>query len=419
MEVTSLSLNPVTVGHKSLEQYRNIVGDEVIEEIKDLSRQLNGARILHVNATDFGGGVAELLFTLIPLMKEIGLAADWQVINGSDSFFTVTKIIHNGLQGLDIPWTEEMEKTYFKYSKMNAELIDTDYDFYIMHDPQPLGILNFFKQIHGEKKGKWIWRCHIDTTYASDVVWPFLKPYMEEHDVNIFTLDEYSKDVSGPQKVIFPPCIDPLSPKNINLSDEVVKEIVGGFGVDINKPIITQVSRFDPWKDPLGVIQAYRIIKKEIPDVQLLLVGSMAKDDPEGWHYYEKTARTAGEDYDIFLLTDLQGVGNMEVNAFQRASDVIIQKSLREGFGLVAAEGLWKSKALVAGNVGGLRLQVQDGKNGYLVESIEQCAEKTLEILRNKNLSIDFGKYGHEYVRQNFLSTRNLRDYLRLLASLV
>jgi trehalose synthase len=414
-----LSLNPVTVGTKSLESYRSIVGDEIIEEIKDLARQLSGIRVLHVNATDFGGGVAELLFTLVPLMKEIGISADWQVINGADNFFTISKMIHNGIQGMQIPWTDEMQDTYFKFSLMNAELIDDDYDFYVIHDPQPLGILNFFEKIHGKRKGKWIWRCHIDTTACYPKIWSFLKPLMELHDANIFTLGEYARDISGPQISIIPPCIDPLSPKNMELSPEIVKEIISSFGVDLSKPIITQVSRFDPWKDPLGVIKVYRSVKRDIPDLQLLLIGSMAKDDPEGWHYYEKTARNAGEDYDIFLLTDLQGVGNLEVNAFQRASDVVIQKSLKEGFGLVASEALWKNKPVVAGNVGGLKLQVVDGENGYLVNSVEECAEKTLSLLSNKEMANKFGEQGHEHVKNNFLSLRNLRDYLRLFASSV
>jgi len=413
-----LSLNPVSVGLKPLEPYRSIVGDEMIQEIKDLARQLRGARILHVNATAFGGGVSELLFTLVPLMRDVGLDAHWEVIHGADSFYTVTKIIHNGLQGMDIPWTSQMEETFLEFNKMNAEMIADDYDFYIIHDPQPAAALRFFKQKHNVKKGKWIWRCHIDPSNAWKPLLNFIKPIVEEYDANIFTLEEYSKNINTTQKVIFPPCIDPLSPKNMDLSQESVTEILGRFGVDCSKPIISQVSRFDPWKDPFGVIKAYRTIKREIPDLQLLLIGSMARDDPEGWHYYEKTARAAGEDYDIFLFSDIQGVGNVEVNAFQRASDVVIQKSIKEGFGLVASEALWKKKPVVAGNVGGLRLQVIDGENGYLVDTVESCAEKTLSLLKDKKTADLMGAKGHEHVKNNFLSTRNLRDYLRLLASL-
>lgn len=413
-----MSLNPVSVGSKALESYRPVVGDEMIQEIKDLARQLRGARILHVNATAFGGGVAELLFTLVPLMRDVGLDAHWEVIHGADSFYTVTKIIHNGLQGMDIPWTNQMEETFLEFNKMNAEMIADDYDFYIIHDPQPAAALKFFKQKNNVKKGKWIWRCHIDPSNAWKPLLNFIKPIVEEYDANIFTLEEYSKNMNTTQKVIFPPCIDPLSPKNMDLSQESVTEILGRFGVDCSKPIISQVSRFDPWKDPFGVIKAYRTIKREIPDLQLLLIGSMARDDPEGWHYYEKTARAAGEDYDIFLFSDIQGVGHVEVNAFQRASDVVIQKSIREGFGLVASEALWKNKPVVAGNVGGLRLQVIDKENGYLIDTAESCAERTLSLLKDKKTADLMGAKGHEHVKNNFLSTRNLRDYLRLLASL-
>lgn len=413
-----MSLNPVSVGSKALESYRPVVGDEMIQEIKDLARQLRGVRILHVNATAFGGGVAELLFTLVPLMRDVGLDAHWEVIHGADSFYTVTKIIHNGLQGMDIPWTNQMEETFLEFNKMNAEMIADDYDFYIIHDPQPAAALKFFKQKNNVKKGKWIWRCHIDPSNAWKPLLNFIKPIVEEYDANIFTLEEYSKNMNTTQKVIFPPCIDPLSPKNMDLSQESVTEILGRFGVDCGKPIISQVSRFDPWKDPFGVIKAYRTIKREIPDLQLLLIGSMARDDPEGWHYYEKTARAAGEDYDIFLFSDIQGVGHVEVNAFQRASDVVIQKSIREGFGLVASEALWKKKPVVAGNVGGLRLQVINNENGYLIDTAESCAERTLSLLKDKKTADLMGAKGHEHVKNNFLSTRNLRDYLRLLASL-
>lgn len=417
-----MALNPVLVGAKSIESYRPIVGDDMLDEIKILGDKLKGARVLHVNATDFGGGVAEILFTLVPLMRDVGIDAHWEVINGSEDFFTVTKFIHNGLQGGEIPWTESMEDIYKHYNQLNAELMDLDYDYYVIHDPQPLLMYDFLSKINGngngKLKGKWIWRCHIDPSSSYKPLWNFLKDYIEKYDVNIFTLPEYTNNVQTKQVEIFPPCIDPLSPKNADMDVEAAKSIVRNLGINTEKPLITQVSRYDPWKDPIGVIKAYKIVKKEIPDLQLALVGSMAKDDPEGWHFYEKTARAAGEDYDIFILSDLQGVGNAEVNAFQKVSDVVIQKSLREGFGLVAAEALWKKSPVVAGNVGGLRVQVVNGKSGYLVDSYEECAERVLELLQNSQLCHDMGEWGYEHVRKNFLTTRNLRDYLRLFASL-
>lgn len=413
-----MALNPVLIGSKSIETYRPIVGDDIIEEIHGLAEKIKGARILHVNATDFGGGVAEILFTLVPLMKDVGLDAHWEVIKGSEDFFTVTKFIHNGLQGGEIPWTAQMEDIYKKYNEQNAELMDTDYDFYVIHDPQPLLLYDFIKKSNKRTRGKWIWRCHVDPSSSYKPLWNYLKPYIENYDVNIFTLPEYANGVQTKRVEIFPPCIDPLSPKNVDMDIEMARTVVRNLGVNTDRPIITQVSRYDPWKDPIGVINAYKIIKKEIPEVQLCLIGSMAKDDPEGWHFYEKTARAAGEDYDIFILSDLQGVGNTEVNAFQRVSDVVIQKSLREGFGLVAAEALWKRRPVVAGNVGGLRVQVVSGKSGFLVDSYEECADRVLELLKQKQLADDMGKWGHEHVKSNFLTTRNLRDYLHLFASM-
>lgn len=413
-----MALNPVLVGNKLIESYRPIVGDEILDEIKTLGAKLKGAKVLHVNATDFGGGVAEILFTLVPLMRDVGLDAHWEVINGSEDFFTVTKFIHNGLQGGDIPWTDSMEDIYKHYNRQNAELLDQHYDFYVIHDPQPLLMLNYLKNGNGKPKGNWIWRCHIDPSSSHKPLWNFLKDYIQEYNVNIFTLPEYTNNVTTDRVEIFPPCIDPLSPKNAEMDMETAKTIVRNLGIVTEKPLITQVSRYDPWKDPIGVIKAYKIVKKEIPDLQLALVGSMAKDDPEGWHFYEKTARAAGEDYDIFILSDLQGVGNAEVNAFQKVSDVVIQKSLREGFGLVAAEALWKKRPVVAGNVGGLRVQVVNGKSGYLVDSYEECADRVLELLKDKELCNDMGQWGYEHVRNNFLTTRNLRDYLRLFASM-
>ena len=401
---------------KSLDDYRPIIGDDKIEEIRELARALKGARVLHVNATAFGGGVAEILGTLVPLMNDVGLETDWQVIRGADEFFKVTKAMHNSLQGMYVPWSPEMFDIWRKYNALNAELLDESYDFVVIHDPQPAGILHLLRQYDPQAvEGRWIWRCHIDLTSAQPDVWDFLRPFVDEHDAAIFTLRGYVKeDLRRPEIAVIPPSIDPLSPKNGDMAIETVADILQEYKVDIHRPMICQVSRFDPWKDPLGVIDVYRMVKHHIRDLQLVMVASMASDDPEGWSYFERTARRAGEDEDIHLLSNLNGVGNSEVNAFQRAATVVLQKSIREGFGLVVSEALWKGRPVVAGNVGGIPLQVDSGKTGYLIDTTEECAQKVLYLLKHPKIATAMGARGREHVRENFLITRNLRDYLKL-----
>jgi trehalose synthase len=406
---------------KSLADYLPIVGEKCIEEIRQLGRALHGARVLHVNATAYGGGVAELLATLVPLMNDAGLQTDWRVIKGADEFFHVTKTMHNALQGgQSSVITDAMWETWHHYNSLNAAALDADYDFVVIHDPQPAALLRLLDERRERRSlGKWVWRCHIDLTDARPEVWAHLRPYVETYDAAIFTLATYVKqELNGPRLAIAPPAIDPLSAKNAEMSENDARAIVKGYGLDVTRPIITQVSRFDPWKDPLGVIDAYRIVKQKHPTLQLAMIASMACDDPEGMAWYELTARHAGEDPDIYLLSNLQGVGNIEVNAFQTLSQVVIQKSIREGFGLVVTEGLWKGKPVVAGNVGGIPLQVIDGETGYLVNSAEECAEGVLKLLDEPELAERLGQAGREHVRQNFLITRYLRDYLALFASL-
>ena len=409
-------LDIVKIEEKKLEDYRSVVGDEVLQEIRALAEPLREARVVHVNATAFGGGVAEILSTLVPLMRDVGLDAEWQVIEGSDEFFNVTKACHNGLQGMDIPFTEEMQAIWRRYNQQNAERFEGDYDFVIIHDPQPAGMLHY----HGRGGGKyWAWRCHIDTSHPNPAYWNFFAPYITQYDAGIFTMEQYvGPGVAYDHLALITPTIDPLSPKNAPIPLEEARGIVARFGVDVNRPLITQVSRFDPWKDPLGVIDAYRMVKAEMPEVQLALVGSMASDDPEGWYYLDKTIRHAGEDFDIHILHNFHGVGSLEVGAFQTASDVVIQKSTREGFGLVVTEALWKGKPVVGGNVGGIPLQVIDGQTGFLVESVEECAEKTHYLLTHPEEAERMGRAAREHVRRNFLITRHLRDYLQLFHAL-
>lgn len=404
---------------KSLEAYRPVIGDAAADEILALAAQLHGARVLHVNATAFGGGVAEILGTMVPLMCDIGLHADWQVIKGADEFFNVTKAMHNSLQGMYYDWTPAMRETWLNYNKLNADLFDEAYDYVVIHDPQPAAVPTFLEERTGRRDGKWVWRCHIDLTAAQVQVWDMLRPHVEKYDAAIFTLPDYVKeDLTQPQIFSVPPAIDPLSPKNSDLPLDTVHAILERYGVDPQRPMITQISRFDPWKDPLGVIDCYRACKKEFPELQLVMVASMASDDPEGWDWYERTVRRAGEDFDIHILSNLNGVGNIEVNAFQRAARVVIQKSVREGFGLVVSEALWKGRPVVAGNVGGIPLQIVNGKTGFLVNTVEECTEKVLYLLQHREEAERMGAMGVEYIRDNFLTTRYLRDYLSIFCQL-
>lgn len=412
-------LSAVPTSAKSLESYRSIIGDERIEQILRLAEPLRGARILHVNATAFGGGVAEILSTIVPLMNDVGLHAEWQVIRGADEFFQVTKAMHNSLQGMLLNWTPQMREIWLRYNEMNARLLDESYDYVVIHDPQPAAVLALRTTIDGQRPpGKWVWRCHIDLTEAQVEVWDLLRPYVEGYDAAVFTMPEYVQPDLRQKVFIVPPAIDPLSPKNVDLSPETTREILMRYDVDPDRPLICQVSRFDPWKDPLGVIDVYRHLRQDVPDLQLVLVASMANDDPEGWAWYERIVRRAGEDFDIHVLSNFNGVGNIEVNAFQRAANVVIQKSVREGFGLVVAEGLWKGRPIVAGNVGGIPLQVLYGRTGYLVNTTSECVNRVLYLLQHPAVADRMGAAGREHVRENFLMTRLLADWLGIFNTL-
>jgi len=398
-----------------LKDYAEIVGEGEINEIRTLAEKLTGKSVVHVNSTSFGGGVSEILRRLIPLMKDVGINAEWKVIRGGKEFFDVTKSFHNALQGKEMLLTEEMKEVYLRYNESNANLLDLDYDYVVIHDPQPLAIVNY----RDERKGKWIWRCHIDLSQPNEGFWSFLEPFLTNYDAFIFSLRKYVKSPLEKRNVaIISPSIDPLSGKNKPLPENRILSTLERYGVDSDRPILTQVARFDPWKDPLGVIDVYKKVKKKIPEVQLLLITSMAPDDPEGWTYYEKTARHAGEDYDIHLLTDIMGVGDLEVNAFQRASDVALLKSIREGFGMTVTEALWKEVPVVGGNVGGIPLQVINGETGFLVNIVEEAVEKTLYLLKHPEEAEEMGKKGKEHVKENFLITRHLKDYLELFLRL-
>ncbi|HSE45315.1 MAG TPA: glycosyltransferase, partial [Gemmatimonadales bacterium] len=341
-----------------------------------------------------------------------------KVITGTDEFFAVTKAMHNALQGKAFPWTEEHRHIWVEQNRYNLDGWEEqdNYDFVFIHDPQPAPLLALLRDEGRHPNGRWVWRCHIDLTEAQQEAWELLRPFVSEYDGSIWTMREYVREGMPEHNLkIAPPAIDPLSPKNGPMEREQMLSILARYGVDPNREIIAQVSRFDPWKDPLGVIDAYRAVKKNRPGLQLVLVASMAHDDPEGWEWYERVVRRAGEDWDIKILSNLNGVGNLEVNAFQRASNVVIQKSTREGFGLVVAEGLWKGVPVIGGNVGGIPLQIRDGQNGYLVESVEECADRLSELLHNPERARAMGEVGREDVRERFLITRYLNDYISMM----
>jgi len=413
-------LERVPLLEKHLDDYREVAGEEAIERVRAAAAPLAGARILHVNATAYGGGVAELLATHVPLLRDVGIEAEWQVIHGSDEFFGVTKSVHNALQGAPLEWTAAMQRTYLEKVLENALLLEGTYDYVVIHDPQPAALLALAgsSSVNGPDT-KWVWRCHIDLTDANPEVWEFFRPYVEQHDASVWTMPEFVPSTLSMDRVVqAPPCIDPLSVKNLELPTPFVGEICKQYGIDPNRPMLCQVSRYDPWKDPLGVIEAYRIVREEIPDVQLVLAGSMATDDPEGFQVWQDVDAARDGDSDIHLLSNIQQVGNVQINAFQRAADVVIQKSLREGFGLTVSEGLWKGRPVIGGRAGGIVLQIDDGKNGYLVDTVEDCAQRCLELLRDPAGADEKGAAGREHVRQNFLSTRELEDWIGLFSSL-
>lgn len=411
-------LEPVVTCIKKFEEYRPIIGEEAYAGLKSLAEPLRGARVLHVNATPYGGGVAEMLQVLVPLMNDAGLEAEWRVINGSDDFFRVTKAMHNNLQGMELEWTADMEQIWLHYNGINASLLDRSYDYIVIHDPQPAGILEAVIRRDGRRPdGAWLWRCHIDTSSARPQVWGFLRPFVSLYDGVIFTRREYVNGNLGDRPPVFNirPAIDPLSHKNKEAVPELVEAVLGRLGIDRSRPMICQISRFDPWKDPLGVIDVYREVKREVPGLQLVMAGSMANDDPEGGEYYRRTIEHAGADPDIHLLCNLT---DGEIGVLQQAADIVIQKSIREGFGLTVAEAMWKGRPVVAGNVGGIPLQIYHGRTGFLADNTPEYVNFALHLLRHPVVASEVGRRAKEYARQHLLITRNLADYLSLFANI-
>ena len=409
-----LVLQPVNVGTKPLVDYTHVVGRDLTDEIRALAEPLRGLRVVHLSATAFGGGVSEILYTLVPLMKDIGLDCEWQVIYGREEFFNATKVMHNALQGNPQDLTEEQWATWQSYNEMNARELSPGWDVCIVHDPQPAALHSL---VPDKAKG-WVWRCHIDLSTPNPATIARLLPYVCHYPEALFHTAEYVPEGMRGHVNVVPPAIDPLAPKNMALSPDDASYVCQQFGIDVDRPLICQVSRFDPWKDPLGVIDAYRLVKEKVPNVQLALVGSMASDDPEGWDFFNATLSHADGDEDIYILNNFNNVGSIEVNAFQSHADVVIQKSIREGFGLTVTEALWKARPFVGGAVGGIPLQVENGVSGYLVGDVERCASRSIDILQDPALGKALGRRGKEHVRKHFLTPRYLRDYLRIFTDL-
>ena len=416
---TSPALKQVTGGRRygvpatPLAAYRALAGEEMITELQELAHELQDVRICHINSSAAGGGVAEILSREVPLLKALGLTVDWQVIRADDKFFTVTKALHNALQGARFRLKPDWAAGYFEHTRASADALTGEYDVYFVHDPQPAPMCRFRRRQHE----RWMWRCHIDSSTPDPEVWAFLKPLVEEYDGAIFTMKQFvPRDLAIRLLELIAPAIDPLSTRNMEIPLEICRSVVEDFGVDRRRPVILQVSRFDRWKDPLGVIDAYRLARRHVPGLQLVLAGMLAEDDPEGHRILEQVHDDAGDDPDIFVLTN---VGNMEVNALQRSADVVLQKSLKEGFGLVVAEALWKAKPVVAGAVGGIPMQIPEAHQDFLTDSIDDCAAKVVRLLCDAGLRTQFGTAGRRHVGDHFLLPRLVRDDLRVVRSLI
>lgn len=392
-----------------ISQYKPIVGEEVIEDLHLLAEKLSGKIIQNISSTSVGGGVAEILHKMIPHLKDLGVDARWDLIKGGEEFFKVTKKFHNALHNKSVEISEKDFEIYLTTTNRNIGELSFYGDIIFVHDPQPAALIQKKAELHN----KWIWRCHIDLSEPQEQIWGFLKKFVTQYDTVVFTASQFAQPLPMRQ-VIISPSIDPLSDKNKELPEQVIEKILDKYALRRDKPIITQVSRFDRLKDPLGVIETYRAVKKSI-DCQLLLIGGSATDDPEGSDVLAEMREKAATDKDIHILGDLWGE---EVNALQRASDVILQKSIKEGFGLTVSEALWKEKPVVASATGGIPLQIKHNVSGLLCHSISGAAYWVKQLLKHPKYAKDIGKTGKEHVRHNFLITRHLKDYMLLFLSM-
>ena len=399
---------------RAIDEYRGIVGDKVISDIVKMAKNLYGLRVLHINSTYYGGGVAEMLYSLIPLMNDVGVSVDWRILRGTPEFFTITKKFHNAIQGDPINLSDIKKTLYIQNNQDFASYCQIDADCVIIHDPQPLPLIRFYK-----RKQPWIWRCHVDLSRPNPQLWDYLKGFILRYDRVIVSDCRYMKEDLPMDYSVIHPVIDPLSSKNKEISKDLIIRTLKKYAVPTDKPILTQISRFDKWKDPANVIEMFKLVKARI-DCRLVLCGSMAADDPEGIQIYQKILQRANNHVakrDVILLTVED---NILVNALQRISSVVIQKSIREGFGLTVTEALWKEKPVVASNVGGIPLQMVDGETGYLIDptDIKTGAARIISILENPAEAKRLGANGREMVLKKFLITRHLYDDLKMLNDL-
>lgn len=395
----------------SLDDYREVAGPEVIEELVVVADHVRGRRLQNINSTSVGGGVAEILTRMIPLLRELGVDATWDVIKGDQAFFNVTKAFHNALHGKAEEISEEMFETFRATTEMNVRDVNITGDYLIIHDPQPAGLIKRKK----DTGGRWTWRCHIDVSSPDPRVWGFLKPYVEQYDAAIFSMPDFAQQLSI-QQFMVAPSIDPLSDKNKDIDQDQVDKVLEKYKLDPERPILTQISRFDRLKDPVGVIAAYRMVKRRY-DCQLVLAGGGAPDDPEGEQVLQEVQQAAADGHDIHVLL-LPPFSDLEINALVRGSTIIFQKSIKEGFGLTVSEALWKKKPVIAGAVGGIKLQIVNGVTGFLVHSPEGAANRASQLLGDLKLRKTIGENGYQHVKQNFLLTRHVKDYMLLMLAL-
>jgi len=400
---------------KSLDKYQDIIGDHAIQNIRDEASSLSEKKMVHINSTYQGGGVAEILNSLVILLNDVGIETDWRILHGNLDFFTITKKFHNALQGDRINLSEKKKEIYYINNVNNAIFSHINHDFVVVHDPQPLPIITCYK-----KRQPWVWRCHIDISTPMKDVWDYLKMFILKYDAMIISMEKFKpRDI--PERVmphfIIRPSIDPLKIKNREIPSSTISKYLTKYGVDQNKPVITQISRFDKWKDPEGMIKIFKIVKRKV-DCQLILAGSMATDDPEGQDIFENLEKLVEQEKDIRLIINAPDI---LINALQRASSVVVQKSLKEGFAITVSEALWKGTPVVTSNVGGISSQVIQGKNGYLLEPKDYAgfAEKIIYLIKNPDIAEKMGAFGKEYVKNNFLITRHLLDYIQLMKKII
>lgn len=398
-----------------LEAYARVAGQDAVDQLQQLSAPMKGAKFVHVNSTRVGGGVAEILMKMVPLMNELGIDTSWEVISGENKFYQCTKSMHNALQGDQVHISEDLLKAYEETNSRNADLLRPaleNADYVIIHDPQPAPLL----KLCPNRKGKWVWRCHIDASNPHPPVWNYLSGYVQDYDASFFSLADFAQQLPHTQYLI-PPSIDPLSDKNMELSQAEIDSTYEEFNLDPKRPIMLQVSRYDRFKDPLGVIEAYKLTKQSIPEIQLVLAGGGATDDPEGEEVLKEVRDSAGKDTDIHILL-LPSDAHKTINALQRVSDIVLQKSLKEGFGLAVTEAMWKGKPVIGGNTGGIRLQIINHHTGFLVDSPQDAALRIQQLLQDPEKLREMGIQAKEYVRENFLNTRHLREILSLFTAL-